>query len=426
MLHHDWSTSKGGAEDPTTGIAAPRTRATYRDLAPAAPYTLIRSVFNWGSSYDRIVLPTQCDDAAAYTVSVVRCNADGAWIDEGDRTVTAAWLSDAQGIPDDAGRFTTLSMTVGPRLALAQPYYTDPKSFKGELKCWADCAYTVRNERTGEVWNRAGAVLHPDDAGFSTGVFDGASHALTYAWYAPDDDRAHPLLLWLHGAGSGGTDPGFLLGSMRVTHFLSPSVQSKFGGAHVLLPQCPTWWLDDGSPAHVSRDGRSIYTDAVMALLEVYCDRHPNVDLQRIYVGGCSNGGYMTLRLCLDHPEWFAAAFPVCAAFENDWLVDDDIRRLGHMPLWFVHCASDPIVDIRTTSLPIHERLKHAGSEDVHFSLYDEIVDPDCGAHYMGHFAWVYALLDLCRTDIDGRPVTRGGDPVTLYEWCAAHRKRAV
>ena len=415
MVNETHMAGRGGVEDASTGVS-PKGKATLKDLPPAGRYSLVQSVFNWGANIDRIILRDEAGAGDDYTVSVVRRGDDGRILDEGDRRVVAALRSDEKGAADPKGDFTALLLETGPGLSLAQPYYTDPDSFMGELKAWADCRYTVRNERTGEIWNRLDRVFRPDEAGFATGVFHGGGHELPFAWYAPEDLGPHPLILWLHGAGSGGTDLGFLTGGMRVTGFLSDETQSIFGGAHVLMPQCPTWWLDDGSPRHRTEDGRSIYDDSVMALLSDYCARHPNVDRDRIYIGGCSNGGYLTLRLAIDHPEWFAAAFPVCAAFEERWLTEAQARALAEMPLWLVHCAADPVVDARTTSLPVYDRLTRAGARDLHLSLYDEIVDPERGYRYMGHFAWVYALNNLCTADYGGRHVT-------LYEWCAAHRK---
>ena len=415
MVNDSHRAGRGGVEDASAGIV-PEGKATLKDLPPAGRYSLVQTVFNWGANIDRIILRDEADAGSDYTVSVVRRRVGGQILDEGDRKVVAVMRSDATGATDPNGDSTMLLLEARPGLALAQPYYTDPESFMGELKAWADCRYTVRNERTGEIWNRVDRVFRPDEEGFSTGVFHGGGHALPFAWYAPKASGPRPLILWLHGAGSGGTDPGFLTGGMRVTGFLSDEAQSIFGSAHVLMPQCPTWWLDDGGPRHRTEDGRSVYADSVMALLADYCSRHPDVDRGRVYIGGCSNGGYLTLRLAIDHPEWFAAAFPVCAAFEERWMTEAEARVLAEMPLWLIHCAADPVVDARTTSLPVYERLRGAGARDLHLSLYDAIVDPECGYTYMGHFAWVYALANLCTTDFGERRVT-------LYEWCAAHRK---
>lgn len=131
----------------------------------------------------------------------------------------------------------------------------------------------------------------------------------------------------------------------------------------------------------------------------------------------------MTVRMVVDYPEMFAACFPVCQAMQSSWVSDDEITRWANVPTWFVHCTSDPVVPIDSTSEPLYNRLVKAGAEDLHFTKYDEIVDPDYGNSYIGHFAWVYSLKNLCDTDYDGSKVTVDGNEVNLYQWVASQTK---
>ena len=209
-------------------------------------------------------------------------------------------------------------------------------------------------------------------------------------------------------------------GQCSITAFL---VQDIFGGAYVLLPQSETVWMDDGSGSYTS-DGTSRYTESLKGLLDKFIADHPGIDTDRIYIGGCSNGGFMTLKMAMEYPEMFAACFPVCEAYQDAWISDDEINTLKEIPTWFVHCASDPVVDISKTADATYQRLVKAGAEDLHFTKYDEIKDPDFGNSYIGHFAWVYSLKNLCKTDYDGEPVEMDGKEVTLYEWLAAHTKK--
>lgn len=80
-------------------------------------------------------------------------------------------------------------------------------------------------------------------------------------------------------------------------------------------------------------------------------------------------------------------------------------------------------MDPTITSVPTYERLIAAGAENVHYTTFETIIDPDTGYEYGGHFAWVYALANLCSTDYDGSPVTVDGQEVTLFEWMAAQSK---
>jgi predicted peptidase len=60
-------------------------------------------------------------------------------------------------------------------------------------------------------------------------------------------------------------------------------------------------WLEDG-PANAPR---------IWEVIEEVCATH-NVDRDRIHVVGCSNGGYMSLKMIVEYPDAFASAVPIC------------------------------------------------------------------------------------------------------------------
>ena len=412
--------------------AAPETASVAETTAEAAQpaqtdptYSLVQNVYNWGSSYSKAVIPVgdpaSLDylTASAYRVNVERFDVAGEPLGAGERTVLAVYRCDEQGREDLNGSYAALAMGVGASSSLASPYYTNAKG----LKDWADCRYTIENLVTGDTWDTLDSVYHPDEEGFATGVFTGGGIDLPYASYEPAKDGKHPLIVWLHGMGSGGTDIGFVTGGMLVTNFISEEVQKIFDGAYILLPQAETMWMDASGNMEATTDGASAYTEPLMALIEDYVAAHENVDPNRIYVGGCSNGGYMTIRLMVDYPDYFAAGFPVCEAFADAWLTDADIETIKDIPTWFVHCAADPVVDPATTTVATYDRMTAAGAQDVHFTFFEAIADPEYGNAYGGHFSWVYSLLNLCSTDYDGEPVSVNGQEVTLYEWLGLQSK---
>lgn len=417
------------AQPEATEPAAPETTEAAEPAAPAEvepTYSLIQNVYNWGSNYSKAIIPVSDAAsldylaAASYHVSVERFDIKNEPLGAGERTVQAVYRSDEKGQEDPAGGYVTLVMGVGASSSLASPYYTNPE--RG-LKDWATCNYTIINSVTGDVWNTLDTVYHPDEESFATGVFTEGDIDLPYASYEPAESGKHPLIVWLHGQGSGGTDIGFVTGGMLVTNFITEEIQEIFGGAYVLLPQAETMWMDASGNTEMTTDGASAYTGSLMALIESYAAEHPDVDTGRIYVGGCSNGGYMTIRLMVDYPDYFAAAFPVCEAFADAWLDDEDIETIKDIPTWFVHCSIDPVVDPATTTVPTYERMAAAGAQNLHFTFYDAIVDPEYGNAYGGHFSWVYSLLNLCSTDYDGNPVSADGREVTLYEWLSLQSK---
>jgi len=214
----------------------------------------------------------------------------------------------------------------------------------------------------------------------------------------------------------------------RATNYASPEMQAYFGGAYVLVPQSPTMWMDGGNRQYTRGEKNDIYNESLMALIKDYVKQNPNIDEDRIYVGGCSNGGYMTLKLLMLHPDYFAAAFPSALAYHAKNLTDADVERIKDLPIWFIHSADDPTTVASETVIPTYEKLMAAGAENVHLSMFDHVVDitNQFGGedfHYMGHFSWIYSHANKCQLDYDGKPVKVDGQPVTLMGWLARQSK---
>ena len=119
--------------------------------------------------------------------------------------------------------------------------------------------------------------------------------------------------------------------------------------------------MDDGSGAY-TKDGTSMYENALFQLIERFLEDHPNVDKKRIYIGGCSNGGFMTMRMVLSKPSLFAAAFPVCQAFKPEWITDEQIHGIVNLPIWQVHSRDDGVVPF-SVSESANQKLISAGAK---------------------------------------------------------------
>ena len=258
-----------------------------------------------------------------------------------------------------------------------------------------------------------------DKFNFSHKTFDFVP--LGYASFEPSDDKKHPLIIWLHGMGEGGSDnPALPIMANKANMFADESLQKYFGGAYVLAPQCPTFWMQGYKSMG---DGTSIYEKALMGLIKAYISEHKNIENSRVYLGGDSNGGYMTMILLRDYPDFFAAAFPTCEALKNDLITDSDIKNLGKTPIWFIAAKNDNTVIPKDYVIPTFERLKKIGAE-VHFSFFDDVHDTS-GLYknengkpyeYYGHWSWIYVYNDECEEVIDGKTVK-------LMEWLASKKR---
>ena len=337
------------------------------------------------------------------------------------RTVTEAYLCDAQGVPAAGpSSYVALMLQVTPNTG--SPFWYDAQT---QHYRWADPYRLVIELAPGEsivsghtrysrlaIARTSTQRRTPSTQAFAADRYSGTTHTLSFASYAPAQDGArHPLVIWLHGLGEGGTDPLIPLYGGKVSAFTGPEFQQLTGGAHVLVPQCPTFWLDDGS-GRSTTTGKSTYTQDLLALIRNYISAHPDIDPDRIYVGGCSNGGYMTMALLLEAPDLFAAAFPTCQAYQDSWLTNADIQTLKNIPLWFTHSALDQICPPGQSTFPTAERLRAAGAGNLHLVKLGEIsVDSHT---YDPHYAWVPVLSGQCSDPATGE---------SLFSWLAGQTR---
>jgi predicted peptidase len=258
--------------------------------------------------------------------------------------------------------------------------------------------------------------LCPDTAVFTSCTFYGREgRKYNCGVFRPDHDRPKALVIWLHGIGEGmavqhpayGNDIAIDLLGNRVTRLAEEMFQKAFEGAYVLVPQCPTMWMDDGSGKMQDGAHGSMYTGDLFALIEDFVSSHPDIDRNRIILGGCSNGGYMTMEMILRYPGYFHKAYPICEAYADQYISDDEIQilRKFNTGIWFTYALADHVVDYQRCTAPTYRRMKEAGM-DVHCSVYDRIEDQS-GLYdrdgkpyaYNGHFSWVYALNGMNEED---------------------------
>ena len=252
---------------------------------------------------------------------------------------------------------------------------------------------------------------------------------MSFAYYSPSaGNEKHPLIIWLHGGGEGGSDPSIPLLANRAANYASAEIQDYFGGAHVLVPQCQGAWMHNAEGVATWGQENDVYNVALMELIRKFVAEHSDIDPNRIYVGGCSNGGYMSLKLILLYPDYFAAGFISALAYKSEFLSDQEIGRIAGVPIWFIHSKDDTTTRPEETAIPVYRRLKSRGAGNVHLSRYDHVVDlsGQFGGkerHYPGHWSWIYSHLNHSHLDFDGKPVEYQGQEVDLMSWLAFQRK---
>ncbi|MCR4647769.1 MAG: prolyl oligopeptidase family serine peptidase [Lachnospiraceae bacterium] len=248
-------------------------------------------------------------------------------------------------------------------------------------------------------------------------------HTFSYASYCPksaSNDNKRPLVIWIHGLGEGGNDPRICLYGNKVVSLVGEEFQKIMGGAYVLVPQCPTYWMQYKEKMEWVFDNNgqdSIYLTDLKELIDDFVLSN-YVDKDRIIVGGCSNGGYMTMDLILNYPDYFAAAYPVCEAFIPDNLSYEKLAGIKNLPMWFVYAMNDGDVIPSKYEEPLLKRLKEMGC-NYKLSLFEDVHDTSGKffkdgepLRYFGHWSWIYFFNNECFDN-----------GISIWQWLSEQKK---
>jgi predicted peptidase len=188
--------------------------------------------------------------------------------------------------------------------------------------------------------------------------------------YARQPSRRYPLLVYLHGKSCRGYN------LEKLKRYGPPYLVDKGWDFPFIIvsPQCPPdriWNTDDWFPA----------------LYKSLSDNY-RIDRSKIYLTGMSMGGSGVWALAIKHPEYFAAAIPLCGG----WRVRG-IEAMNNIPVWAFHGAEDDIVPPEETERMV-EALRKAGGR-VRYS----------------------------RLEGQGHSIHRVYEHEKIYEWLLRHRK---
>jgi predicted peptidase len=230
----------------------------------------------------------------------------------------------------------------------------------------------------------------------------GTREGVPYRLFTPSTPGPHPLVLFLHGGGEGGTDNWLqLVGTLGAAAWAE-----RYPDAMVLAPQNPVAW--DAIRASMPQAGTAprlpgwtVETLAAVASVIRGLIVGAQVDPDRVYVTGMSMGGAGTLRMLAHHGELFAGAAPICPSMNEETL--PYLKGLGNMPLWISSAYRDTFP---TRHLQIVEGIEHlqaAGNQNAHVTLYsaEELAAYGLGCHPAlteeqrwgeNHHSWVLTL----------------------------------
>ena len=329
------------------------------------------------------------------------------------RTVEKAYTSDEKGnYIKETTNYITLELLCNPKIG--NPFTYNLITLVNE---WSD-PYTSVITLTKDVTSGTTTLTSTDfsvnqqptknfniliDDVFTINKTHTVDKTLTYGYYQCTNTTNKGLLIWIHGMGEGGTDNKIVLYGNRVTALADTKIQTDLkNNCDILVVQTPTFWLElDNKGKEIYSP--EIYTETFKSLVDKYVSEN-NIAEDRIYIGGCSMGGFMTMNMLLNYPGYFAAAYFAAEAYLDEYISDKQIQSIKNIPMWFIHSENDKTVNISLHTNATYKRLQDAGATDLHYSHYDKVVDTSRnydvdGAQYEydGHWSWVYLFNDECK-----------------------------
>ena len=257
-----------------------------------------------------------------------------------------------------------------------------------------------------------GRLSNPEVDAFSYHI---SGSGMKYRLYSPTQGGGRsrstgqgkrPLVVWLHGGGEGASLPDnyydnetTLRANRGALGFATPEAQRILSGAYVVAPQSTSFWIEDGPR----------FAPLIREIIDDLAGRYP-IDRVRVYVVGCSNGGYMSLKMTTIYPDLFAASVPICGVVQpfggsaTPLVTDAELRRIT-TPTWLVTSLDDATVEPAPNTIHAHDLIP--GSL---MTLYDHVIWN--GHQFPGHWSWIY----VARNDpsIDG---------THIWQWIAQQRR---
>ena len=186
-------------------------------------------------------------------------------------------------------------------------------------------------------------------------------------------NKKYPVLLFLHGSGSRGTDPEKLANNpfFKITY------------AHEGFP-----FISIAPQAHVNTTWYDFMPTLKRLVASIY--KRDDVVTERVYAIGASMGGYGSWQLAMSIPGVFAAIVPICGG-GMAW----NTGRLANVPVWAFHGAKDGCVLCAESERMVAETNRRGGCAKL--TVYPE----------NGHDAW---------TDTYSNP--------EVFEWLLSHKNQ--
>ena len=205
-------------------------------------------------------------------------------------------------------------------------------------------------------WNEDGSIQNKlvFDKGLNQNPKDTNYHYISYTpkEYDKDTLKKWPLIIYLHGGSSRGTD------TMKL--YCCGIPDQVWRGREfpfvIVAPQCPVnqRWSTDNWFENFYEEITTKYS----------------IDTNKVYLIGVSLGGSGTWYLAIKYPGRFAAIAPMSGFTHHMDFIMQNTDKLGDIPIWAFHGKNDKIVEFEETEWIVN-KLKEK-NKDLKFTA-----DPD-------------------------------------------------
>lgn len=206
---------------------------------------------------------------------------------------------------------------------------------------------STQNYRNGQKhgpctwWNMDGSIQQKliFEKGLNQHPKDTNYHYISYMpkAYNSDTTKRWPLIIYLHGGSSRGTD------TMKLYCCGIPDqiYRKREFKSIVVAPQCPInqRWSTDNWFENFYKEITTKY----------------RVDTSRVYLTGVSLGGSGTWYLAMKYPEKFAAIAPMSGFTRHIDFIKSNTDKLMDMPIWAFHGKKDKIVEFEDTQWLVNQ-----------------------------------------------------------------------
>lgn len=196
---------------------------------------------------------------------------------------------------------------------------------------------------------------------------------LPYQIYLPknmDTSKEYPVLIYMHGLGSVGTDGSHIYSN--VANILRVVEKSKYKDDVIMIaPQHAKGlkWVEGPYATGVNKFDNYPMTQCLQAAKELF-DKSINelpIDKSRIYGYGGSMGACSLFYLVSKYPDFFSAVVPVAGACDPD-----KASLLLNVPMWVIHGDADKTVSIEGAKKLV-ENIKALGGTKVKMTVLEGI-----------------------------------------------------